>query len=115
MVALPGIVRFAVICSVFWLAVIANAAPEFLHQSRPTRLDPFEESMLQINPPTFRWPAEYEAGARYRLEFSRDPDFALAQHVIVDDLFHRPLVPFAPGKWYWRARREAASHRPGAG
>jgi len=96
------------------LVTSATAAPEFLHQSRPVRLDPFAESPVQINPPSFRWPASEEP-ATYRLEFSRDGKFAAAESATTTDLFYRPLAPFAPGKWFWRVRRESPAPGPWLG
>jgi len=87
-------------------AGVLGAAPEFLVQSKPVRLDPFAESPLQLNPPTFRWPAKDDEGTVFRLEFSRDATFTETRTEIVSDLFFRPLEPFAPGRWYWRVRAE---------
>lgn len=85
--------------------------PEFLVQSKPVRLDPFAHSPLQINPPTFRWPAT--AGAiSYRIEIARTPDFAGATVVVVTDLFYRPVEPLALGTWYWRCRAETPVVQP---
>lgn len=92
-----------------------GAVPEFLVQSKPVRLDPFAESPLQLNPPTFRWPAKDDAGTVFRVEFSRDPGFKEVRTEIVRDLFLRPLEPFTPGKWYWRVRPEAPEVKPWIG
>lgn len=78
----------------------------FLRQNRPERLDPFRESPLQINPPTFRWPTVARATS-YRLEFSRDRFFSNARRELASDLFFRPLEPLEPGLWYWRCREES--------
>lgn len=86
-------------------------APTFLLQNRPERLDPFRESPLQINPPTFRWPATGDA-TTHRLEFSRDAAFSNPRREITRDPFFRPLEPLDPGVWYWRSRQE--SQTPGA-
>ncbi len=104
----------------FWLSyfigsvvVCAWAAPgpATLHQNRPTRLDPFQESPLSINPPTFRWPTVEEA-VSYRLELSRDAGFKNVRSEIATDSFFRPLEPLEAGRWYWRCRAE--SPQPGA-
>lgn len=89
------------------IATAVAAAPDFLHQSRPVRIEPFAGSPLKINPPTFRWPAENEAGAVHELEIGRDASFAGARRVTTGDFFHRPLEPLAPGRWFWRVRRLA--------
>ncbi len=96
------------------LALVASAQeqPEFLVQNRTVRLDPFRDSRLQLNPPTFRWPARKEPAAAYRLELSRDPNFTNARIEIVRDLWFRPLAPLAAGTWYWRCRPEEP--QPGA-
>ena len=61
------------------LVVLAQgAAPEFLLQNKPVRPEPFAESPLRLNPPTFRWPAENQSG-KHRLELSRTPDFRHAK------------------------------------
>lgn len=91
------------------------AAPEFLHQSRPVRPEPFPESPLKLNPPTFRWPAENEAPATYEIELARNPDFADARRETTTDLFHRPLEPLEPGRWHWRVRRVAPEPGPWQG
>lgn len=86
----------------------AHAAPaEFVRQSQPRRLDPFNESPLELNPPTFRWPAGKTPAASYRLEFSRDSSFTQPRTEVVTDLWYRPLAPLEPGKWYWRCRAES--------
>lgn len=93
----------------------AADAPDFLFQSTPVRLDPFAESPLRLNPPTFRWPAANEAGAVFRLELSRTSDFKGARAEMVRDLFFRPLEPLAPGRWYWRVKREGPGSGPWIG
>lgn len=111
--------------AVAWLAITplhgaesraGTAADSFVLQSKPVRLDPFADSPLQLNPPTFRWPvAGKEAAAAYRLEFSREPGFANPRVEIVRDLWFRPLEPLAVGRWFWRARVESASPGPWLG
>ena len=91
----------------FALSSKAQPKPDFVLQSHPTRLDPFRESPLQLNPPTFRWPAEKTSAASYRLEFSRDASFAKPRTEIVTDLWYRPLAPLEAGVWYWRCRPES--------
>jgi hypothetical protein len=86
---------------------LAAAAPEFLHQSKPLRPEPFPESPLKLNPPTFRWPAENVPGTVFELEFAREPSFAAPQRATTSDFFHRPPEPFAPGRWFWRVRPTA--------
>lgn len=94
---------------------VAAAGPEFVVQSRPVRPDPFAESLLQINPPTFRWPAEVEPGATWRVEIARDPQFSDPQVAVVSTLFHRPLQPLESGTWHWRVRRETPEPGPWLG
>ena len=89
------------------LVAAAQQKPEFLLQPRPVRLDPFRESPLQLNPPTFRWPAEKTSAASYRIELSRDASFTKPQAEVVHDLWYRPLAPLEPGVWYWRCRPES--------
>jgi hypothetical protein len=84
-------------------------------QSKPVRLDPFAASPLQLNPPTFRWPAKDDEGTVFRLEFSRDATFKDARTEIVSDLFFRPLEPFAPGQWYWRVRADGPAAKDWVG
>jgi hypothetical protein len=93
------------------LAMTANptataAAPDFLLQNKPERLEPFRERPLQVNPPTFRWPTGRTPAAAYRLELARDPDFREPLVEVVRDLWFRPREPLAPGTWYWRCRPE---------
>ena len=91
------------------LALAAAPAPgrdDFRLQSRPTRLEPFRQSPLRLNPPTFRWPAENRAAATFRLELARDPEFIRPRVELVHDLWFRPLEPLATGTWYWRCRVE---------
>ena len=90
----------------------ATAPPEFLVQSQPKRPEPFRESPLQVNPPTFRWPAGKEPAETYRIELARDSGFADPRTEIVNDLWYRPLQPLDVGKWYWRCRAETP--QPGA-
>lgn len=87
---------------------LVAAAPEFVLQSQPKRLEPFRESRLQLNPPTFRWPAGKESAPTYRIELARQPDFSDARTEIVRDLWYRPLAPLAPGLWHWRCRAETS-------
>lgn len=89
------------------LASSAGQPPEFLLQSKPVRLDPFRERPLQLNPPTFRWPAGRNPAAAYRLELSRDPEFTQPRVERVTDLWFRPIDPLARGTWYWRCRPES--------
>lgn len=89
----------------------AAGRPPFLVQSQPVRLDPFAQSPLQINPPTFRWPAAAGATA-YRIELARTPDFTGAAAVVITDLFYRPSEPLALGTWYWRCRGEEPVVQP---
>lgn len=96
-------------------AFAAVAPASFLVQSSPSRLEPFAESRLQLNPPTFRWPAQRGASATYRLELARTPDFADARVEIVRDLWFRPLDPLAPGVWHWRCRVEEPAPGPWLG
>lgn len=96
-------------------APAAAAAPEFLHQSKPVRPEPFAESPLELNPPTFRWPAEDAGAATFELELARDAGFGDAQRTTTRDLFYRPLEPLAPGKWFWRVRRLAPVAGPWQG
>lgn len=103
---------FVVLLGFGLFAAGAAAAGPFVRQSRPLRLEPFPESPLQINPPTFRWPAGKESAASYTLELARRPDFSDARAVTVSDLWYRPLEPLAAGTWYWRCR--AATPHPGA-
>ena len=96
------------------LAVVAVAGfaarPDFLLQSTPVRLDPFAESPLQLNPPTFRWPAPDDGRViAHRLELARRADFADARVEVVEELFYRPLEPLEPGVWHWRVRPEAGA------
>ncbi len=83
------------------------SGPDFVLQSTPVRPEPFADTPLRINPPTFRWPATTEAGVEYRIEIAREADFADARVEIVSDLFFRPLEPLEPGVWHWRVRRES--------
>ncbi|MBW7894697.1 MAG: DUF4962 domain-containing protein [Opitutaceae bacterium] len=91
-----------------WLgtAGLQAAGPEFVLQNKPVRPDPFAETPLQLNPPTFRWPAENDPQAVFRLELSRTADFAAPRVEIVRDLFFRPTEPLEAGTWHWRVRRE---------
>jgi Heparinase II/III-like protein. len=111
-----SVLRRGWIVALIFVAVetVAQMRPAFLHQSEPVRLEPFPESPLQRNPPTFRWPAKNEP-ATFELEFSREPTFAEAQRFTTTDLFFRPLQPFAPGRWYWRVRRVAPETEPWQG
>ena len=84
----------------------AEFTPSFVVQSTPVRPEPFAETPLQINPPSFRWPAENDPAAVHRLELARTPDFVEAVSVVVRELFYRPEAPLAEGRWYWRVRRE---------
>lgn len=86
--------------------------PAFVVQNRPVRLEPFRDSRLQLNPPTFRWPARSRAPTTYRLELARDPAFTDPRVELTRDLWFRPLEPLAKGTWYWRCRAE--SPQPGA-
>lgn len=85
----------------------AVAAPDFLHQSQPVRLEPFPGSPLKLNPPTFRWPAEDLPGSVHEIELARDPSFAGAERATTGDFFYRLPQPLAPGRWSWRVRRTA--------
>ncbi len=89
----------------------AAEPPDFLLQNRPLRPEPFRERPLQLNPPTFRWPAGKSPAAAYRLELARDPQFRQPHVAVVRDLWFRPLEPLATGTWYWRCRPE--SPQPG--
>lgn len=94
-------------------AVEAGPVPrvEFVLQDRLRRPEPFPESRLQLNPPSFRWLAV--AGAqRYRLEWSRHADFRDAVSETSPQPFFRPLAPLEPGTWHWRTRVESPG--PGA-
>lgn len=93
----------------------AAAPPEFLRQSQPKRLEPFQQSPLQINPPTFRWPVGKVSATTYRIELARDPGFASPRVEIVSDLWFRPLAPLAPGTWHWRCRAETPESGPWLG
>ncbi len=93
------------------VALAQGASPEFLLQNKPVRPEPFAESPLRLNPPTFRWPAENQSG-KHRLELSRTPDFRHAKVHEVETLFFRPLQPLETGDWYWRVRREAPAPGP---
>ena len=85
----------------------AGTRSAFVLQSRPTRLEPFRASPLQLNPPTFRWPAEKTAATSYRIELSRDASFGHPRKEIVSDLWYRPLAPLEAGQWFWRCRPES--------
>jgi hypothetical protein len=87
-------------------------APAFVLQIKPLRMEPFRESRLQLNPPTFRWPVEKGAAATYRIELARDRAFTNPRVELVRDLWFRPLEPLATGTWYWRCRVETP--HPGA-
>lgn len=92
----------------FAFAADANAPPrpEFVLQDVLKRPEPFAESRLQINPPSFRWPM-VETARSYRIELSRTPSFGDARQATTADLFYRPIAPLASGKWYWRFRVES--------
>ena len=90
----------------------ASGGASYVLQSKPARLEPFAESRLQLNPPTFRWPVGKETAGAYRLELARDPSFANPRVENVGDLWFRPLEPLAVGKWHWRVR--AANSPSGA-
>ena len=80
--------------------------PAFVLQNEPKRPEPFRESRLQLNPPTFRWPVGTETAATYRIELARDPSFTHPRTELVHDLWFRPLEPLDAGVWYWRCRPE---------
>jgi hypothetical protein len=76
---------------------------DFVLQDALRRPEPFAQSRLQINPPTFRWPAVDSARA-YEIELSRTASFDTPRRERVSDLFFRPLAPLDPGVWFWRYR-----------
>ena len=82
---------------------LAAQTPDALLQGRPVRPEPFAQSPLQFNPPTFRWPAA-EAATAYRVELSRDPAFTAPQVSVVTAPFYRPSQPLDAGVWHWRVR-----------
>lgn len=75
-------------------------------QDKLYRPEPFAESRLQLNPPSFRWLAVPGAQA-YRIEWSRRVDFSDKESTTSNQPFFRPLAPFEPGSWYWRTRVES--------
>ncbi len=87
------------------VAADSSGSPEFLRQNRLRRPEPFEQSPLQLNPPTFRWPA-VKGAASYRVELSRNASFTMAHAEVVPEPFLRPLAPFDAGEWHWRVRVE---------
>ncbi|MBI1895985.1 MAG: DUF4962 domain-containing protein [Acidobacteria bacterium] len=87
------------------------ARPGFLYQDAIRRPEPFEGSLLRVNPPTFRWPGADRAEA-YRVEISRSADFHSPEAALVREVFYRPLKPLVPGRWYWRYRPERPSPGP---
>lgn len=95
------------------LGAAKTPAPDFVLQHAVERPEPFAESRLQLNPPTFRWP-EIAGATAYRIELSPSADFVagLTQSETVRELFFRPLQPLARGSWFWRYRSEAP--QPGA-
>ena len=92
------------------VSTMADAAGrvDFVLQDKLSRAEPFAESRLQINPPSFRWLAVPGAQA-YRIEWSRHIDFDKIETTTSRLPFFRPLTPFEPGKWYWRTRVESPS------
>lgn len=91
-------------------STISDAAEriDFVLQDKLSRPEPFAESRLQINPPSFRWLAVRGAQV-YRIEWSRHADFSKRETTTSQQPFFRPLTPFEPGKWYWRTRVESPS------
>ena len=96
-------------CAGWFLVTGLSAwAAEFVLQDKLLRPEPFADSRLQINPPTFRWPVS--GGARsYRIEIARGDDFASAHSEVVEESFYRPLQPLETGVWRWRYRVEQPS------
>lgn len=89
-------------------AGLARAAErvDFVLQDKLYRPEPFAESRLQLNPPSFRWLAVPGAQV-YRIEWSRHADFSDKETTTSTQPFFRPLTPFEPGAWYWRTRVES--------
>jgi hypothetical protein len=87
------------------LAAVALYAAEFVLQDKVQRHEPFPESRLQLNPPTFRWPAA-SGTSSYRVELARTRSFESPQSTVVSESFHRPLQPLETGTWFWRYRLE---------
>ncbi len=93
-------------------AAAAGAAPRagfprYVLQDRVERPEPFRESPLKVNPPTFRWPAVREAVA-YEVQISRTTEFQRARTEQVREAFYRPLEPLEPGPYFWRYRTRTA-------
>ncbi len=85
---------------------LADERVDFVLQDRLHRPEPFAESRLQLNPPSFRWLAVPGAEA-YRFEWSRHADFRESETTISVQPFLRPLEPLEPGVWHWRTRVES--------
>ena len=98
-----------VCCGIGTTALLA--APEVVKQNQLLRPEPFAQSPLQINPPSFRW-LEVDGSMAYTLALSRTADFAASETVTTRHGFFRPARPLAPGIWYWRTRVEAPSPGP---
>lgn len=84
----------------------ATGRVDFVLQDKLSHPEPFAESRLQINPPTFRWLAVPEAQA-YRIEWSRFVHFGDKETKTSPLPFFRPPAPFESGVWYWRTRVES--------
>ena len=67
-------------------ALYLASGADFVLQDKIERPEPFAQSRLQINPPTFRWP-QVEGAIAYRIELSQTGSFENARAETVADLF----------------------------
>ncbi|HUW57643.1 MAG TPA: DUF4962 domain-containing protein [Planctomycetota bacterium] len=68
--------------------------------------DPREDTVIQVNPPTFVWP-DAVGDLEYDLEISPSPDFSrdVLRYGPLRFNFHKPTVLLGAGRHFWRWRR----------
>ncbi|OPZ18201.1 MAG: Heparinase II/III-like protein [candidate division BRC1 bacterium ADurb.BinA364] len=88
---------------------VSSGAPILpIRQSEPVSAEPNGSRPLDINPPTFRWPGNWELP--YEIELKKaGEDWSQAERIgDIKATYYRPLDPLAPGEYAWRVRRQGA-------
>jgi hypothetical protein len=98
-----GIVGIAALAMVAAGGAGAAGKIPFVLQDRIERPEPFRETPLKLNPPTFRWPETPKAAA-WQIQLSRSAEFRNPTIMEAREAFHRPLKPLDPGRYFWRYR-----------